>query len=403
MYGRQTIEMKLFKRKREEILEEDYLDKLEVVGFDESSNIVKPEPMQVDTLEQKKQTIENCCDRITSANSRISELKIEYQTVNAYLTDVQIIEDLPQTQAEKLYKIAKKVVVLDKDRRDFGRSMSKISDRQFNHMRDCEEDIQDILKQMLEDEKYCESVKTDMKYLEGERAGLKFEIQEFKNHLYIINGASKIGIMAFAVLFILFLVINYAFHKDTSLFIYGLIGITAVFAAIVFYIHNQTVTELKISEMKLNRAIGLLNKIKLKYVNIVGRLTYEYEKHGVKSAYQLNKIWGAYLTLKKEHEVYNKASNRLIDAEEELVNMLSKLNVKDSGVWISQAYAIVNQSDMNEIKTHLLNRRNKLKKSLDYNNDTIDKARGEIKTVILEDKEHANELMGILDAYEENI
>lgn len=113
------------------------------------------------------------------------------------------------------------------------------------------------------------------------------------------NGASKIGIIAFAVLFLLFLIVNYAFNKDTSLLIYLLIGITAIFAAGIFYLHNQTINELRLSEIKYNRAIGLLNKIKLKYVNIAGRLTYSYEKHGVKSAYQLNKIWGAYLTLKK--------------------------------------------------------------------------------------------------------
>lgn len=395
--------MGLFKKKRKEVLEEDYLDELEVVGFEESSRIVKPEPMKVETLEQKKQTIENCCDRITSANSRINELKIEYQTVNAYLTDIQIIQDLPQNQSDKLMSLAKKVVVLDKDRRDFGRSMSKISDRQYSHMRECEDNIQDILKQMLEDEKYCESVKIDMKYLEGERAGLKYEIQEFKNRLYILKGASVIGITAFVVLLILFLVINYGFGKDTSMFIYALVGVSAVFATGVFYIQNQTTTELKMSEVKLNRAIGLLNKIKLKYVNIVGRLTYAYEKHGVKSAYQLNKIWGAYLTLKKEHEVYNRASNRLIDAEEELVDLLNKVNVKDSGVWVSQAYAIIKPEDMYEIKSHLLNRREKLKKSLDYNTDTIEKARNEIKTVILNNKEHATVLMGILDAYEEGI
>lgn len=395
--------MGLFKKKRKEVLEEDYLDELEVVGFEESSRIVKPEPMKVETLEQKKQTIENCCDRITSANSRINELKIEYQTVNAYLTDIQIIQDLPQNQSDKLMSLAKKVVVLDKDRRDFGRSMSKISDRQYSHMRECEDNIQDILKQMLEDEKYCESVKIDMKYLEGERAGLKYEIQEFKNRLYILKGASIIGITAFVVLLILFLVINYGFGKDTSMFIYALVGVSAVFATGVFYIQNQTTTELKMSEVKLNRAIGLLNKIKLKYVNIVGRLTYAYEKHGVKSAYQLNKIWGAYLTLKKEHEVYNRASNRLIDAEEELVDLLNKVNVKDSGVWVSQAYAIIKPEDMYEIKSHLLNRREKLKKSLDYNTDTIEKARNEIKTVILNNKEHATVLMGILDAYEEGI
>ena len=146
-----------------------------------------------------------------------------------------------------------------------------------------------------------------------------------------------------------------------------------------------------------------LSKIKLKYVNIAGRLTYSYETHGVKCAYQLNKLWGAYLTLKKEHEVYNKASSRLADAEDELVQLLKNMNVKDQNVWISQAYAIINPSDMNEIKNHLMNRRNSLKKSLDYNTEVIGNAREEVKNIIMNDKENSTELMGILDAYEEKL
>lgn len=398
-------DMGLFKRKKTEHHEEDFLDDLEisVQDFTEKDVNIKPEVMKADTLEQRKQTIENCCDRINSANSRINELKIEYQTVNSYLTDIKIIEDLPGEASDNLVSCAKKVVVLDKDRRDFGRSMSKLTNSQYSHMRECEDNITDILKEMAEDEKWCESVKTDMKYLEGEKAGLKFEIQALNDRLYLINGASKIGIVAFVVLMIVFLVINYVYNKDTSLYIYTLIGVTVVFAGVVFFINHQSLTELKMSEVKLNRAIGLLNKVKLKYVNVVGRLTYSYEKHGVKSAYQLNKLWGTYLVLKKEHEVYNRASLRLVEAEDELEAILKRAGVKDTGVWVTQAYAIVSQSDMYEIKQHLMARRAKLKSSLDYNSETISNARDEIKEIVLGDKEHATELMGILDAYEEKM
>lgn len=397
--------MGLFKRKKAERHEEDFLDDLEisVQDFAEKNVGMKPEIMKVDTLEQKKQTIENCCDRISSANSRINELKIEYQTVNSYLTDIKLIEDLEGEASDKLVSCAKKVVVLDKDRRDFGRSMSKLTNAQYSHMRECEENITDILKEMTEDEKWCESVKTDMKYLEGEKAGLKFEIQMLNDRLYLLNGASKIGIVAFIVLMIVFLVINYVYNKDTSLYIYGLIGITVIFAGFVFVINHQSLAELRMSEVKLNRAIGLLNKVKLKYVNVVGRLMYSYEKHGVKSAYQLNKIWGTYLVLKKEHEVYNRASLRLIESEEELETILKKAGVRDTGVWVTQAYAIISQSDMYEIKQHLTARRTKLKSSLDYNSDVIMNAREEIKNIVLGDREHAKELMGILDAYEERL
>lgn len=392
--------MSLF-RKKKQVEEETYLEELDIEHFDESGVKMKAEPLETETLEHKKQAVENCCDRISGANARISELKMEYQSVNAYLSDIQIIEGLSDKQEEEIVKCAKKVVVLDKDRRDFGRSMSKLSERQYSHMREIEDDIQQILKQMSDDEKYCESVKTDMRYLEGERTGLKIEIQEQKNRLYLLAGISKIGIAAFLVLLSLFLILNFQYNKDMSMLIYALVGVGAVFTGVVFYMQNKAEYEMKLAKVRLNRAIGLLNKIKLKYVNIAGRLSYSYEKHGVKSAYQLNKVWGAYITLKKEHEVYNRASTRLVQAEEELLKLLQLANVKDSNIWISQAYALINQNDMEEIKGQLMHRREKLKNSLEYNNGIIEKARSEIKSIVLSNREQAQELMGILDAYEE--
>ena len=85
-----------------------------------SMAIEKPE---VKTTDQKKDYIENCCDRIVTAGKRIDELKIEYQAVNHYLNDIHLIENMPDPQKEQLLGYAKKVVVLEKDRKDFGRSM----------------------------------------------------------------------------------------------------------------------------------------------------------------------------------------------------------------------------------------------------------------------------------------
>lgn len=361
---------------------------------------MQPEKPDIRTIEQKKDYVENCCDRIVTANKRMDELKVEYQAVNHYLNDIHLIENLPEQQGQQLLSYAKKVIVLEKDRKDFSRSMSKLTNWQYSHMRECEDDIREILKNISEDEKYCETVKTDMRYLEGERAGLIFEKREMNNRLYLINGISRIGIIAFAVLFLFLIVLGFGYGKDTSMWLYGIVAIAAVFIAVIFGIHNKTMYELKLAETRLNRAITLLNKVKIKYVNVVSRLEYSYEKHGVKSAYQLNKLWAAYLKLQKEHEVYNKASTRLVEAEEGLVALLKQMDVRDSNVWISQAYAIVDRREMEEIKLSLNKRRHKLKSSLDYNSDSVIKAQGEIKSLVLSDKGHAEELMAVMDAYD---
>ena len=392
-----------FFRRRVEEPEEDYLDELELQEESEIMRRVAPEKMSADTLDEKKQAIENYCDRIMEANARIAELKVEYQTVGAYLSDIQKIENLPQRQFEQIRQCAKKVVVLEKDRRDFGKSMSKLSDRQFLQMNKNEDEIKTILKSMVEDEKYCETVKRDMKYLEAEKAGCKMQIQQQEELLYVLSGIAKMGTMAVIGLLLIFVTLSFGYGRDMSMWIYGLITAAIILTVVVFYFHNKAEYEIKITKVRLNRAIGLLNKVKLKYVNVASRLSYAYEKNGVKSAYQYNQIWGTYLRLKKEHEVYNKASMRLIDAENELTKLIGECGVKDVNIWINQAYALVSDEDMDEIKKHIVNRRDKLKGSIDYNLETIERSRNEIKEIILKDKHNAQELMGILDAYEEGI
>lgn len=393
--------MGLFKKKKK--YEDDFLDDLVIDGFDENKSGIETEPLETDTLENRKQAIENCCDRITSANSRIAELKIEYQTVNSYLNDIMLIENLSAEQKEEIIEYAKRVVVLDKDRKDFGKSMSKLSDKQYRYMHDNEEEIAEIIKSMAEDEKYCESVKTDMRYLEGEKAGLQIEIKEQKRIIRSLYGISKFAVSAFVVLMSILLVMEFGYNKNVTGLIYAVIACAVVFTATIFTVRNKADYELKLAKIRMNRAIGLLNKIKIKYVNIAGKLSYLYEKYGVKSSYQLSKVWAAYLTLKKEREVYNKASVRLIEAEDILVSLLKRATVKDAGIWINQAYALFNESDMEEIKEHLYKRREKLKSSLDYNNEVMDKSREEIKMIVLSNSEHADELMKILEAYEESL
>lgn len=366
----------------------------------ELESTMEPEKPDIRTLDEKKEYIENCCDRIVTSNNRIDELKIEYQAVNQYLNDIHLIENMPDQQKEQLLNYAKKVIVLEKDRKDFGHSMTKLTNQQYSHMCECEDDIKDILKNMSEDEKYCETVKTDMRYLEGERLALNFERKEMKNRLYLMNGASKIGIAAFVVLTLFLMVLRFGYGANTGMLMYGLLAIAAVFILVIVLLHNKTVYEQQLTETRLNRAIYLLNKVKIKYVNVVSRLEYAYEKHGVKSAYQLNKIWGIYLKIQKEHEVYNKASNRLIEAEDGLTSLLKQMDVKDANIWIHQAYAIVERREMEETKTRLNMRRNKLKSSLDYNSESILKAQEEIKNIVLSNKEYARELAAVIDAFD---
>ncbi|MDE6232942.1 MAG: hypothetical protein K2M60_06305, partial [Lachnospiraceae bacterium] len=164
--------------------------------------------------------------------------------------------------------------------------------------------------------------------------------------------------------------------------------------------HQHTVREMKYVEARLNKAITLLNKIKLKYVNVASRLEYMYEKHGVKSSIQLSKVWNIYLQEKKKRQVYQKTSDKLLDAEEKLVSILDGLGVKDSEVWISQADAIIDKSEMERLRQKIDKRHDKIKSTMDYNMDVMEKSKASIKELIDNNKKYAREIMMVVDSYD---
>lgn len=395
--------MKWFKRRKREPddFEKKYgdLQNISLEPIDINSEKLEQEPLFVRNPEQVKQFAQNNCEKIVEATKKIEETKKEYQLVNNYLTDIQTIEELPDSNGDRIVTLAQKIMVLDKDRRDFGNSMSKMSDRQFNCLKDYGDNIKNVLKDLEQDENYCQTVKSDMHHLLAEKSALLQERRDMKDRIHMVRGVSKIAVCAYGVLIAMCMVIQLNVDVDVLPYIYGILGLALVTVVVLFTMHNSAIRNIKIAEIKLNKAIGLLNKTKLKYVNVQSRLDYMYEKFGINSAYELNAMWGKYLQMCKEREVYRKASDKLIEAEEDLLEELKRYNIHDTEVWLQQVSALVDKKEMKKIKSSLCTRRQKLKATIEFNTSVVEKSTQAIKDVVSQDKEHAKEIMDIVDRY----
>lgn len=67
----------------------------------------------------------------------------------------------------------------------------------------------------------------------------------------------------------------------------------------MFALLKVTERNVIITEIKLNKATALLNKVKIKFINAANTLDYEYTKFGVKSSYELDKKYRLYEEMKK--------------------------------------------------------------------------------------------------------
>lgn len=395
--------MRWFHKKKKE--KNEYEELLQYFPEEEEKEIAKrlqeeeEEQMQVETSMQRKQFVENCCLKIKDASDQIEDSKMEYQIVNSYLSDIHIIENMPDDQKEKLIALVKKVIVLEREKEEFKEAIENMPEKQYAKLYAMEADMGKILKSLSEDEKYCATVKRDMSLLEGEKSTLKIEKKELEEKRRVLAALSKISIITFVAIFLLFFACKFFFHKNIDIFIFIALFVAAVVVGAVFMLDHHVLYQIRLGEAKLNKLIGLLNRAKLKYVNVVSRLEYQYEKYQIRNAYELNRMFGEYSAVKKKREISRNASEQIYEAKDEISALLSMQRLYDAQVWLEQLSAFVDKREMEEIKSDLNTRRTKLKESMDYNLEIIDNAEKQVKDLIQKKPEYAKEVLDIVEKY----
>lgn len=355
------------------------------------------EPLFNRTKDQRKQYVENCCGQIVEANKNLEDAKMEYQMVTCYLTDIQIIESLPSEQKEEVIGLAKKIIVLEQDRNDFRNSEKKLSNRQYAYLQSQEESMGSILKSLYEDERYYQMVRQDMHHLEGEKGALTYDRNMLKGKIHSFHKVAKLGIVYVSALLLLLVLYGYMYQKQIDFLTLTLVSLSAAGAAYLFFSYRKAIYDLKVTEAKLNKAITLLNRIKLKYVNISSRLEYAYEKHMVHSAQELNHQFNLFQSMKKDREIYQKTSEKFYKANTELITLLQNYHLYDAGVWTSQTLALIEPREMVEIKHTLNVRRQKLRNTMNFNKDLIEKSKKNVLDLIRMNKTYADEILAIVD------
>lgn len=355
------------------------------------------------TVDEKKSNVERICEQMVICRQRIASAKKEYEAVNNYINDITTIEGLEEPMKSNVEYYARRIITLREDKKSMKEHSSKIPESKFIYMQRHEDEIKDILKEMYDDEQECQRLKTDMHHIEGEKIALKYEKRDATDKLKLIRKLAKIGIASVIILIIMLIVAQVTSKKDFIIGIY-LVVIGALALAAALLVGNQKYTaELRMAEKKLNKAVGLMNKYKLLYVNVKSRLDYEYESNGVKSSYELNDLWRLYLNAKKEHEAFHLNSDNTFKAVEGLIAELDKVRLYDSSVWPSQVDAIINPKEMTEIRHTLNVRRQKLRESITFNSNTVENAQNRIQALIEKNPAMSKEILAIMDRYEQKL
>lgn len=348
---------------------------------------------------EKSDCLENAseqCEIITMAEKQLMDTRIEYGAVTSYLTDIQKIDRIPKDSKEKLMDSARRVLTLTQERSRFQNREVKISDIMYKHLEKYEDIVPNEIVKMKKNEEYELLIKKDLESLEGEKAVLLYEKEELEQKKSYVRCISIISCLLLVLLFIMFAVFQSQSKMEVTMpvLLTVFVGIVVVF--LLFVENNKTNTAICLNERKLNKAIGLTNKVKIKYINNRNNLDYTYQKFRVHAAKEFAYLWEQYVKVKDETKRYQQNTELLEYYNRVLVEELKSYDVEDSEVWIYQPLALIDEKEMVEVRHRLNNRRQKLREQIDYNNELIASGRAEIQKILEQSpnlKEQIEELL----------
>ena len=311
--------------------------------------------------------VRNNCEAIAENERQIAEAKKEYEKVTSYLTDIQHIDMAREDEYREIKDICKSILTLTQERSKYKNRNLTISDAQMRKFEPFEDELVDEIKKMYNAQAYQDAIEGDIKNLKKEKDSLYSQRKEIIAKQNALKGMTKVLAVLIISLIVLLIVIYYATKTDMTLPYLGVVALAGVSAAMLVFESSKNRRDIILVERKINKAITLLNKVKIKYINNINVLDYNCNKFGVKNAKDFEEKWNEYCKMREYEKKFRENTEMLNANNENLVIMLKELGVKDADIWISRCEAIVDSREMVEIRHELNQRRQMLRERIENN------------------------------------
>ena len=366
----------------------------------ENTEVSAEEILEAGTGDQKKiqSYITSCCNQISEVNRELEEEKAEYRIVSDYLKDIQTIENLPEEDLAEIRSTADQVEALNRKRDAYQNAEKKISDVQFLQMEQEEKQIPDAIVRLKSNEDYQTAVKRDMNYLEGEKTEWYYNKFELLRQQKLLKIFSFVLLFVFGISIAALLFLQQRSTMDMRYAWLAVIFIAALGGFFIFFKMSSNQTEIKRSEINMNHAIVLLNKVKYKYVNVTNAVDYARDKYHVKNANEFKYIWEQYLNEVRERERFRQANEDLEYFSGKLIRLLQRYHLYDTRVWVNQSSALVDKKEMVEVKHNLIVRRQKLRSRIEINTQNIKDKRDEMERILKKQNMYTPQVKEIINS-----
>ncbi|MCI9219560.1 MAG: hypothetical protein HFH94_07470 [Lachnospiraceae bacterium] len=343
--------------------------------------------------EERSRYIANCLEQIKEATKEIGLLTGEYSLITSYLTDMEEIEALPESEREGLDSIAGRLVALEQESKRYRGRKNRMKDADYYRLREHESEIKEGIAKLKECEEYGGKVKQDLQRLDRERHAYEYRREELNSLMDNLRGMTVIFVTAFTMCMVMLAVLQFAFHMDTRIGYLVAVAAVAVAVTVTWVKYTDEDKELHQVEIAVNKLILLQNRVKIRYVNNRNLIDYLYIKYGTDSAASLNRLWTQYQREKDERREFAEAEGKAEYYRRQLLHKLSRYRIATPERWLNQAAALLDKREMVEMRHELILRRQTLRKQMDYNNNVAEIARKEIMDVADKYPAYASEIM----------
>lgn len=380
---------KLFKSKKQRHREEDFE---EVIYTREGVNFRN--------AEERNAYVDDCLEQMTVAAKELDLLSGEYSLVTAYLTDTEEVEALPQDEQDALAVTAKRLRIVEQERRDYLEKEKRMSDSVYYSMKEKEEELAGGIRKLKEAEQFGGVIKQDLQRLSREKHAYMFRRDELIGMMESLKGMVMVFLGALVVCIGILSLLQFGLKMNAGLGYFIAVGSAAIALTVIWLKYTEAGKELVRVEKANNRLIQLQNKVKIKYVNNTNLLNYLYLKYQVKSGKELEKQYEEYLQEKEERAQYAEAEAKRDYYIRILTEQLVRFRVRYPERFTANVDALLERKELVEMRHELIIRRQALRKQVNYNNEIIETAKSELMDLVISYPDYESEIMEKLEKYE---
>lgn len=361
---------------------------------------IEKDELIVRDAEDSKRIVRDCCEAIREIETQRDAAKGEYDKVSSRLMDIQYIEQIQGEERENMLSVCKRIKHLTQERNQYKNRNLTITDAQIRYFDPYEDILSQEVKKMYDGEMYQTAIEGDIEKLEDEKRKLHKQQKQIVENQRALKQMAKVLIALIVSLFVLFVVIYYAMETDMTYPYLGTILLAAISATVIFMESHRNRVNAALTGRKINRAIGLLNRVKIKYINNRSLLDYNCEKFHVENAADFEKKWIEYHRAKEYERKFQENTKQLQMAENQLIDTLQEWRVAEPGIWVNQTVAILDPREMVEIRHALNVRRGKLRERISYNESARTTMVEKIDRLMAETPGASRDIVAIVQSYQ---